>query len=310
MAHPIALTAAPAANERAGRRRRWLHHLVARPSGLIGLIIITIVVIAAAGAPLLATHDPEKQDWQTRLAPPMTDGRDGGLHPLGTDALGRDIYSRLVFGARVSVAVGILAVALRGSMGVLIGLVSGYHRGAIDGVLMRLADVQLAIPFLVLAIAIMAIIGTGFSKTVLVLGITGWVTYGRVVRSEVLSIREREFVEAARAIGVPSVPLMLRHILPNVSSSIIVISTLEVAQMIAAEAALSFLGLGIQPPTPSWGGMVADGRDLIYDQWWVSAWPGLAIFVTVLGINLFGDWLRDVLDPTLRGGATRRINAT
>ncbi|MEA2598524.1 MAG: peptide/nickel transport system permease protein [Thermomicrobiales bacterium] len=306
MAQPITLMSLSVARRRSPRRLAWLRHLIARPTGFVGLAIVVIVIFAALAAPVLATHDPAKQDWRTRLAPPMSEGRDGSLHILGTDSLGRDIFSRLLYGTRISVAVGFLAVALRGSMGVLLGLISGYRRGVVDSVLMRLADVQLAIPFLVLAVAIMSVVGTGFDKTVLVLGITGWVIYGRVVRSDVLSVREREFVEAARAIGVPGIRIVMRHILPNVSASIIVISTLEVAQMIAAEAALSFLGLGIQPPTPSWGGMVADGRDLIYDQWWVSAWPGLAIFITVLGINLLGDWLRDVLDPTLRGGAVKR----
>jgi peptide/nickel transport system permease protein len=283
-----------------------LRHLTARPSGLIGLSIVVVLIALALAAPVVAPQDPLAQNWRTRLDPPLSRSSDGHLHLLGTDALGRDILSRLIYGTRISLAVALLAVAVRSSLGVAIGLFAGYYRGATDAVLMRLADVQLAIPFIVLAISLMAVIGTGFSKIVLVLGVTGWVTYGRVVRSEVLSVRQREYVEAARATGVSGFRILGRHVLPNVSSSIIVISTLEVAAMITAEATLSFLGLGIQPPTPSWGVMVSDGRDLIYDQWWVSACPGLMICLAVLGVNLFGDWLRDVLDPATRGGAIHK----
>jgi peptide/nickel transport system permease protein len=293
-------------DDRQSTTRQWWRHLAARPSGLIGLIIVIFFVLLAVFAPVVAPSDPLEQNWRARLEPPLSRSDDGQLFVLGTDALGRDILSRLIYGARISISVALLAVALRSSLGVLVGLVAGYYRGTTDSVLMRLADIQLAIPFLVLAIALMAIIGTGFSKIILVLGVTGWVTYGRVVRSEVLSVRERDYVEAARAIGAPNRQVVFRHVLPNVSSSIIVISTLEIALMITAEATLSFLGLGIQPPTPSWGVMVADGRGLIYDQWWVSAWPGFAICLAVLGVNLFGDWLRDVLDPTTRGGAIER----
>ncbi|MCA9858243.1 MAG: ABC transporter permease [Thermomicrobiales bacterium] len=306
MAIAASSTDSTLAIQRPSAVHRWLQHLTARPSGLLGLVIVVTFVLLAILAPVVAPHDPLQQNWKVRLEPPLTSGDDGQLYILGTDSLGRDILSRLIFGARISIAVAVLAVALRSSMGVLIGLAAGYYRGPTDAVLMRLADIQLAIPFLVLAIALMAIIGTGFSKIVLVLGVTGWVTYGRIVRSEVLSVRERDYVEAARAIGAPNRTILFRHVLPNVSSSIIVISTLEIALMITAEATLSFLGLGIQPPTPSWGVMVADGRDLIYGQWWVSAWPGLAICLAVLGVNLLGDWLRDVLDPTTRGGALQR----
>ena len=195
-----------------------------------------------------------------------------------------------------------MAVAVQGVIGVTVGLTTGYYGGRFDAVVMRLADIQLAVPLFVLAIAVMTVLGPGLRNVVLVLGVTGWVLYGRVVRSEVLSIREREYVEAARALGGSGPRILAKHVLPNVFSSFLVISTLEVARMIIAEASLSYLGLGVQPPTPTWGGMVADGRNWLMTSWWVSTLPGIAIFVTVLAVNVIGDFLRDWLDPTLRHG--------
>lgn len=221
-------------------------------------------------------------------------------HMLGTDSLGRDILARIIYGARISLLVGVSAVTMSGSIGVTLGLVAGYFRGRWDSIIMRLADVQLAVPTMVLALVAMAVVGPGLRNLIIILGVTGWVGYARVVRGEVLSIREKEFVEAARAIGASHGRILLLHLLPNVAASIIVISSLRVAGMILVEASLSFLGLGVQPPTPTWGGMVAEGRDLVYRAWWVSTFPGIAIFIVVLGINLLGDWLRDVLDPRLR----------
>ena len=262
--------------------------------------IVGAVILCGLLAPMLAPYDPLDQILEERLTPPCWEPDGSSHHLLGTDALGRDILSRIIYGARISLVVGFAATAVQGTIGVILGLTAGYYGGWVDNVVMRVADVQLAIPFFVLAVAVMAVLGGGLRNVIIVLGITGWVTYGRVVRSEVLSVRERDYVEAARAVGGSSLRIIFRQVLPNVSTSILVISTLEVARMIVAEASLSYLGLGVQPPTPTWGGMVADGRSWLVTSWWVSALPGVAIFVTVLAVNIVGDFLRDMLDPTLR----------
>jgi len=267
---------------------------------IIAFAVIAAVFVCALLAPVLAPHDPVEQDLAIRLTPPMWSLGGSSRHPLGTDALGRDLLSRIIYGARVSLIVGFAAVAVQGTVGSVLGLCSGYYGGRLDALLMRLADIQLAIPFLALAIAVMSVLGAGLRNVIIVLGVSGWVIYGRVVRGEVLSVREREYVEATRALGSGSARIMFRHILPNVSSSLLVISTLEIARMIIAEASLSYLGLGVHPPTPTWGGMVADGRNWIMTSWWISTLPGAAIFVTVLSVNIMGDFLRDLLDPTLR----------
>jgi peptide/nickel transport system permease protein len=266
----------------------------------VAAAVLLSVFLCALFAPLLAPHDPTEQDLTARLLPPawLAGGMPGYL--LGTDALGRDLLSRIIYGARISILVGFAAVAVQAGVGCLLGLASGYFGGRLDAAFMRLADIQLAIPFLVLAIAVMAVLGAGLRNVILVLGVSGWVIYGRVIRSEVLTIRVNEYIEATRALGSGSARIMFRHILPNVASSLLVISTLEVARMIIAEASLSYLGLGVQPPTPTWGGMVSDGRNWIMTSWWVSTLPGAAIFLTVLSVNVMGDFLRDRLDPRLR----------
>jgi peptide/nickel transport system permease protein len=218
---------------------------------------------------------------------------------LGTDHLGRDIVSRLIYGARISIVVSVSAVALSAILGTLIGLFSGFYGGKVDNIFMRLADVQLAFPFILLAIAIIAVLGPNLQNIIIVMGITGWVIYARVVRAEVLSLREKEFITSVRALGGSNRRIIFKHLLPNVIPPIIVIITLEMARMIIMEAALSFLGLGIQPPTPTWGGMLADGRVYLATSWWLATFPGLVIMLVVLGINLLGNWLRDILDPRL-----------
>jgi peptide/nickel transport system permease protein len=258
------------------------------------LSVIALVILVGALASFLAPANPTTQVLSDRLTPPGSPG-----HLLGTDALGRDELSRLMFGARASMLVALSAVLVAGTVGVALGLVGGYLGGTADAIIMRFADIQLSIPYLVLAIAIVAVLGTSSINLVLVLGLVGWVFYARVVRAEVLSVKQREYVEAARAIGTPDWRIVLRHVLPNVRASVIVMATLETPRMILSEAALSFLGLGIQPPTPSWGNMVADGRDYLANAWWLTTIPGLAIVTFAVAVSVLGDWLRDVLDPRL-----------
>lgn len=267
---------------------------------LLGALIVVVVIAAALLADVISPHDPSAQELSERLLPPAFMEGGHAEYLLGTDYLGRDTLSRIIHGSRVSLTVGIAVVLLSGTIGVSLALIAGFWGGRIDLVLARIADVQQAIPFLVLAIAVVAILGANLLNLILVLGITTWVFYFRVVRAEVMTTRQEVYVEAARVVGCGNVRIMLRHILPNVAGSIIVIATLLVASTIIFEASLSFLGLGVQPPTPTWGGMVSDGRDYLADAWWVSLFPGMAILFTVLGINLCGDWLRDKLDPKLK----------
>jgi peptide/nickel transport system permease protein len=259
------------------------------------------VIACGLFAPVLAPHQPRTGNVIDSKLPPAWSSTGDPRFLLGTDELGRDILSRVLFGAQISLIVGFTAVALAGAVGISLGLIAGYFRGPSDDLIMRLADVQLALPQILMAIAILAVLGPGLRNVVLTLAITTWVTYARVVRGEVLSVREKDFVQAARCIGVGHLMIMLRHILPNVLASVIVIASFAVAQTILAEAALSFLGLSVGPDVPTWGGMVASGRDqIITGQWWIYTFPGLAIMLTVLGINLIGDWLRDYFDPRLR----------
>jgi peptide/nickel transport system permease protein len=265
---------------------------------IAGALVVLGAVVLAAAAPALAPGDPIKNALLDRLTPP-TWGRE---HPLGTDTLGRDVASRLLHGARVSLLVGFSAVLLAGGVGVALGLVSGWYRGWLDDLLMRLGDVQLAFPVLVLAVAVLAVLGASLLNLILVLGVTGWITYARIVRGEVLTLRERDFVAAARALGASDAWIVRRHLLPNVLPPITVVATFSVARTIIAEASLSFLGLGVPAPEPSWGAMLDEGRNYIMTGWWLALFPGLAILLLVLGINLVGDWLRDVLDPRLERG--------
>ena len=263
-----------------------------------GALVVVVTIVLAAAAPALSPGDPIKNALLERLTPP-TWGRE---HPLGTDTLGRDVASRLLHGARVSLVVGFSAVLLAGVVGVGLGLVSGWYRGWLDDLLMRVGDVQLAFPLLVLAVGVLAVLGANLLNLILVLGVTGWITYARIVRGEVLTLRERDFVAAARALGATDAWIVSRHLLPNVLPPITVVATFSVARTIIAEASLSFLGLGIPAPEPSWGAMLDEGRNYITTGWWLALFPGLAILLLVLGINLVGDWLRDVLDPRLERG--------
>jgi len=286
-------------DRRVTRWRKVLRNLLENKGAVFGLIMVWGVIFSAVLAPLISPHDPILQDVEKRLMPPL--GQEGAdpHFLLGTDHLGRDIVSRLIYGARISIVVSVSAVALSAILGTLIGLFSGFYGGKVDNIFMRLADVQLAFPFILLAIAIIAVLGPNLQNIVIVMGITGWVIYARVVRAEVLSLREKEFITSVKALGGSNGRIIFKHLLPNVIPSIIVIVTLEMARMIIMEAALSFLGLGIQPPTPTWGGMLADGRVYLATSWWLATFPGFVIMLVVLGINLLGNWLRDMLDPRL-----------
>jgi ABC-type dipeptide/oligopeptide/nickel transport system permease subunit len=289
--------AVPVPRGRGHGRRGRLHHFRA---GLCGLAIVVSVAAMAAGAPWLAPHDPYAQDVAGRLAPPVWLAGGTWVHPLGTDPLGRDLLSRILYGSRVSVTAGGLAVALAGSLGVALGLLAGYFGGRTDTLISNVVAVMMAFPFLLLALAAIAVVGPGFGNIVLVLGVTGWPIYTRVVRAETLNLRERDFVLSARALGSPPGRIIGRQILPNLGSTIIVMASLEVARMIILESFLSFLGLGIPVEVPSWGGMLGEGRVYVLTRWWLATFPGLAIFVTTLGINLLGDGLRDLFDPHRR----------
>jgi len=288
-----------AEDRRATRWRKVLRKLLENKGAVFGLIMVLGVIFSAVLAPLISPHDPILQDVEKRLFPPVWQEGADPNYLLGTDHLGRDIVSRLIYGARISIVVSVSAVALSAVLGTLIGLFSGFYGGKVDNIFMRLADVQLAFPFILLAIAIIAVLGPNLQNIILTMGITGWVIYARVVRAEVLSLREKEFITSVRALGGSNGRIIFNHLFPNVVPPIIVIVTLEMARMIIMEAALSFLGLGIQPPTPTWGGMLADGRVYLVTSWWLATFPGLVIMLVVLGINLLGNWLRDMLDPRL-----------
>jgi len=235
----------------------------------------------------------DKINLSARLLEPFTNPE----YLLGTDPLGRDIIARVIAGGKISLQVGFLSVAGAVVLGVIMGLISGYYRGFWDVIVMRFADVQLAMPFILLAITFIAIIGGGLTNMIILLIVSQWVQYARLVRGSVLSLRDREFIQSAEAIGVSDFNILFRHLLPNLIGPVIVLVTLNVANNILLESSLTFLGLGVDPLTPSWGGMLADGRTYIQTAWWVSVFPGLAILLTVLGLNLLGDWLRDSLDP-------------
>ena len=280
----------------AERSRTW-RKLSRNPAAIAGALILLIVIAAAVAAPYVAPQDPMRQSLLRRFTPPVWLQGGNPSYPLGTDQVGRDILSRIIYGARVSLVVGIAAVAVSLLVGVTLGLLSGFLRGRVDAIIMTVVDVTLSFPQLLLALAFVAALGPSLATIIVVLGLTGWERYTRVVRAEVLALREKDFVEAARAMGASPMRTILRHLLPNTFSSIIVMSTLQIAQAILQEAALSFLGVGTGSSHPTWGQMIALGRDFVSVAWWLATFPGLAILLTVLAINLVGDRLRDALDP-------------
>jgi peptide/nickel transport system permease protein len=308
-AHTVGLTAAaPAARTWVAptrgssawprRLRSWNQRI--DPAAAIGILLVLLFVFTALLAPLIEPHDPLAQDVARRLKPPGYVDPRAGVFLLGTDGLGRDILSRLIEGARISLLVGVGGAVIAAIVGTTLGLTAGYSSGWRDSVIMRVVDVFQAIPFTILAIAVAVILGPSLRNVIIVLGISSWVNYARIVRGETLAQRNSEIVVAAHVIGARPGRIMVRHVLPQVGASIIVLTSLLVASMILFEASLSFLGLGVQPPTPSWGNMVLDGVEPIRVAWWVSFFPGVAILLAVMGINLLGDWLRDMLDPRQR----------
>ena len=281
---------------RAGRsllKARW-------PIG--GLIILSFMIFLALFGPQIAPKDPNRQTLILRLQAPMTQNADGVVDfPLGTDALGRDLLSRMIYGARISLFVGLASVLIGGVIGTMAGVISGYLGGAIDDIIMRLADIQLAFPFILLTIMVLVVLGAGVFNLIIVLGVSQWVTYARIARAQTIAQREREYVEAARSAGARDWHIMMTTIFPNILAPLIVIASFNVASVILAEASLSFLGLGVPPTVPSWGGILAESRDqLLGGSWWLAVFPGVAIMLTVLSLNILGDWLRDFLDPRLR----------
>ena len=266
------------------------------------IIWLIIIINVAIFAPQISPHDPNRNNITERVAPPLTLDKEGNMkYLIGSDALGRDSFSRLLYGAQVSLIVGFAAVFVGGILGVLLGIYAGYYGKIVDDVIMRLADIQLAFPFILLAILFLVVLGEGLINLILVLGIGQWVIYARIARAQTISQKEKEYVEAAKALGVSNFNIMFGSILPNIFAPLIVIASFNVASVILAEAALSFLGLGVPPQIPTWGSMLAESRDHIFARrWWLPFFPGMAILLTVLAFNIVGDWLRDYLDPRLK----------
>ncbi|MBK9713052.1 MAG: ABC transporter permease [Kouleothrix sp.] len=276
-------------------RRRAIRRALRQPSVAIGLLILLLFLFAALFAPLLAPADPLAQNVVAGLHPPAPD------HLLGTDKLGRDIFSRMLYGARISLAVGVAVVALAGAVGVLLGLLAGFVGGLLDEALMRITDLFFAFPALILAMAIASALGPSLGNALIAISAVSWPVYARLIRGQVLALKEQDFVLAARAVGVPEPQIVLRHLLPNTLAPLLVQASFDMGAAITAVAGLSFIGFGAQPPTPEWGVMISEGRNYIATQWWLGTVPAVAILLVVGGFNLLGDGLRDLLDPRLRG---------
>jgi len=296
----VALEAREAPASRSRTRRITLRRLWRFKWGVAAAAVLLVIVGSAVFAPWLAPDNPLTVDIQHRLSPPVWMAGGTTAHLLGTDQVGRDLFSRTIYGGRVSLVIGVAAVLVSSSIGVLLGLAAGYFHARVDWTIMTLVNVMLTFPFVLLALAVIAVLGPSLVNMIIVLGIADLPLYARVVRAETLAIREREFITAGRALGMSHPRIIFRQILPNLVSLIVVIATLQVARVIILESFLSFLGLGVQPPTPAWGNMLGEGRVYMLNSWWIAAFPGLAIFVTTLAINLVGNALRDWLDPHMK----------
>lgn len=277
-----------------------MRELKHRPPAIFGLIYIIIIVAFAIIPQTFSPLDPVNQDLTRHMKPPGFTDAGGNVYHLGTDEQGRDILSRIIWGSRISLIVGIAAVFFSGMIGISIGIVAGYFGGWVDSIISRIIDTALAVPFILLAISLVAILGPSLQNIILVISLRTWIVYARVVRGEVLSLKENEFIVGAKAAGCGTIRILIVYLFPNVISTTIVIATLYLGRMIIIESALSFLGLGVPPPTPTWGGMLADGRAFLDTAWWISLFPGIVLMLTVLSVNLLGDWLRDVLDPKMK----------
>ena len=276
-------------------RREAVRRLLRKPLAIAGSALLLLMLFSALFAPAIARFAPDEQGVGDPFAPPSA------KHPFGTDQFGRDVFSRVAFGGRISLQIGLIAVAIGGSAGLLLGCIAGYFSGWTDEAVMRFIDIMLAFPGILLAIAVVVVLGPSLYNLMIAVGVGAIPTFSRVVRASVLDTKERDYIAAARAIGVTDFQIVARHILPNIMAPFIVLATLDVATAILSGTALSYLGMGAKPPTPEWGLMLSDGKDFIRNAWWVGTFPGLAITVTVIGINLLGDGLRDALDPRLRG---------
>jgi len=280
--------------------KRLFEELWRDKAGFTGMAMIALLILTAAAAPLVSPHAPTAQDLRARLVPPVWDANGSWKHVLGTDHLGRDVLSRVIHGSRVSLTVGAAVVLIAGTFGVVLGLIAGYCGGRIDSVIMRWIDTQVAFPGLLIALIILAVIGPSMLTVILVLSLNGWMVYGRLTRGAVLSVRQTPYVEAAEMIGCSAVRVVFRHILPNLTSPLLTLAILEFARIVLAEAALSFLGMGIQPPATSWGLDVATGKNYMFRAWWLVTFPGVAISLTVLAVNLVASWMRLISDPQER----------
>jgi peptide/nickel transport system permease protein len=300
VAAPGGLGARVAAGPWSAARRRRVRRALRARGGLAGAAVVALIVGASLLAPWIAPHNPYVGRVIDRLLPPAWMSDADPRYLLGTDQIGRDVLSRLLYGGRVSLGIAVLAVAVAGGVGLSLGLLAGFYRGGADWAISAAVDVMLTFPFVLLALATIAVLGPSVRNVVIVLGITGWPIYTRVVRAEVVRLSALEFTVAARATGLSNARIIRRHILPNVLNAVIVIGSLDVARFIIVEAFLSYLGLGVQPPIPSWGGMLGDFRPYMFDRWWLPTFPGMAIFLTALAVNLLGDGLRDYLDPKSR----------
>lgn len=298
--HPAESPAPPVRAVRVAKRA-YLRALVRDPVSLAAAVFLVALIVSAIFAGWVAPYDPIKQNLRGRLLPPLSGDSGGGfIHLLGTDELGRDMLSRIIFGARVSLSVGVLGAVISGVVGISLGLIAGYRRGFVEDAIMRLVDGMMALPSLLIALFILFLTGAGFFNLIIVFTLLRWMVYARMTRGLTLSYRESDFVKAARALGNRSGRIMFRHILPNALSPLLVLATLEVAFLILSEASLSFLGFGIQPPNPSWGLMIANGREWLQQAWWLVTFPGLAILLTALSLNLVASWVRTVTDPVQR----------
>jgi peptide/nickel transport system permease protein len=267
---------------------------------VVSFAIVAVFVLVALLAPLLAPADPYDQSLRLRFRPPVWEARGSWAYPLGTDRLGRDLLSRIIYGARVSLAAGVVTVLLSSAFGAAVGLMAGYYGGRTDAALMRVTDATLSFPVILLALILAVTVGPSFTNVVIAIAVILWARYARVIRGQVLTLMTLDFIAQARIAGAGAWRIITRHLLPNTLNTLVVLITLQIGYVIIVEASLSFLGAGIPPPTPAWGSMIAEGRDFVTSAWWVSFFPGLAILLVVLAFNLLGDWLRDTLDPRLR----------